>query len=214
MTTPSITRIGMASCTVNLLSTRAALRAALTLAVRAKMRAALAYDDAPNGSAATAARLTRPPIRAKMILVIAFGIDPVNRRPFVPEAVRQRGADAAMQRRHFVRRECSRASQGMKPGSPQRFVGVNVADPSDKGLIEQQRLERTGLPPDHFPKCLERKGGLEWLRAKPACDLRRITRQVDTPELARIIKAQLVAIIERKAKVNVLIARHSLSQHI
>ena len=106
----------------------------MPLAARAIMSAPLADDDALNQSAAAAARLARPPVDAKVILIVALRVHPVNRRAFVPDAVGKRCADATMQSRHLVGTQRLGPAERVKLGPPQRLVGIDVADSGDKGL--------------------------------------------------------------------------------
>jgi len=40
----------------------------------------------------------------------------------------------------------------MEPGRPQGLVGIDIADPGQEGLVEQQRLEPTRSSPDPTPE--------------------------------------------------------------
>ena len=103
----------------------------------------------------------------------------------------------------------------METRSPERFVGVDVADAGAVGLIEQERLEATLPPPQPPPEVADPEFVAEWLRADRrehggAADLgdevagdRVASVQADLPELADVAKAQFTAVGELQYEPNV-----------
>ena len=108
--------------------------------------------------------------------------------------------------------------QRMEPRRPQRLVGVDVADPGEEGLVEQERLEPALPPPQPAPEVAHRERRVERLRAERREDRRpadlgdelaghRVAPvQPDPPELADVAEAQLAAVgqLEDEPDVRVL----------
>ena len=97
------------------------------------------------GGPTTPAGLARSAIDPKEILIVAFGIDPINGRAVVFNAFVQGCSDRFMQRRNVTVGEVSGSGEGMESGSPERFVRINIAHPGNKGLVQEQRFESAGL---------------------------------------------------------------------
>src|SRR6185503_6634279 len=72
----------------------------------------------------------------------------------------------------------------------QCLIGVDVAEPGDERLIEQQRFELALFLLECVVKPGRRKFLAKRFRPEPAQHLRRIRRQPDAPKLARVIKYQ------------------------
>ncbi len=99
------------------------------------MSAPLAHDDTLYRRMAAAARLSCPSIHTKVILIVAFRINPVNGRAFVPDAVGQRRADTPIERSDLGRAERASTPERVKPSTPEGFIGIDIADAGDKSLV-------------------------------------------------------------------------------
>ena len=116
------------------------------------MRAALPDQDALDWGPTPPAGLARSAIDPKEILIVALRINPINGRAVVLDAVVQRRSNCFMQRRNLTVVEVSGPAEGVEPGSPERFVRINIAHPGNKRLIQQQRLESAGFFRNQRPK--------------------------------------------------------------
>ena len=67
-------------------------------------------------------------------------------RPAVGDPLAQDLPDRPMQSPHVLRLEGVRGAQRVEPRPPQGLVGVDVADPGDERLVEQQRLQLRRSP--------------------------------------------------------------------
>ena len=98
----------------------------------------------------------------------------------------------------------------MEPRLPERLVGVQVAHPGQKGLIEQQRLQACLAPAELRREDalvqVDERVGTETL-GQEIVQLIARAEQVHAPKLPGIHKAQLAAIIELHAKVRVWLQR-------
>lgn len=122
----------------------------------------------------------------------------------------QNGFDLPQQSIRHAAFEFIGTSLWMDPGGVQRFVAVDIADPGDDSLVEQQGLD---LPPptEQLPK--HRRRRVERLDAqwsKPPADVRLVTGQTPHPaEATRITKPQLATSPpNRNAQVRVRLRQH------
>ena len=96
-------------------------------------------------------------------------------------------------------------AQRVEAGAPERLVGVDVADPGQEGLVEEERLEPRPPGAQAPPEDAQREVGLERLRAV----LRERDRQgvrvvgADAGELAHVAQAQLAPVGEGPGGVHV-----------
>lgn len=109
------------------------------------MRAALPDQGAFNRGPTTPAGFARPTIDPKEILVISLGIDPINGRAVVFDAVVQCGSDRFMQRCDLISIKVGSSGKGMELGPPERFIGIDITHTGNKRLIEQQRFDAAGF---------------------------------------------------------------------
>lgn len=109
------------------------------------MGAALPYNGFHNGCTTTATRAVFTVERAQAILetaaraIHAFEHHIDARSPNSNRA-RQHALNRTIQPAAFGARECLGGAQGMQACVPQRFVHVNITQPSQECLIEQQWL--------------------------------------------------------------------------
>ncbi len=116
-------------------------------------------------------------------------------------------------------------AQRVEPGAPERLVRVDVADPGDEGLVEQERLESPAAAAKPPPEGPQREGGVERLGSVPgeqrAAVLRvqdRAASRVPRPEpypaeLADVAEAELAAVVQREAQVDVPVGRGAGRHH-
>lgn len=116
------------------------------------MRAALPDQGAFNRGPTTPAGLARSAIDPKEILVVSLRINPINSRAVVLDAVVQRCSNCFVQRCNLAVIEVRCPEKRMESGAPERFVRIDIADPGNKRLIQQQRLEPTGFFGNERPK--------------------------------------------------------------
>ena len=65
-----------------------------------------------------------------------------QRRALERDALPERRPDRAVQPRELLRVELACRAAWMHAGAPERLVGVDVPDPGDAPLVEQERLDR------------------------------------------------------------------------
>src|SRR3990172_7509268 len=123
---------------------------------RAVMRAALPDHDPADRRAAHRARLPVTLVDPKVILEVAAAVDPVDTGAVVAQAGPQRGAQAAPQTPDLIVVKRVAPPQRMDPRPVQSLIGVDVSHAGDESLIEEQRLERSGVAPQvprQGPRC-------------------------------------------------------------
>ena len=161
-----------------------------TLADRAEMCPALTDHDALDFRTADRAGLPLAAIHPEMILKVAAPVYPVNACPVAANAFLQCLPDRHPKDLGFFHRYGIRDSQGMKPGLVQGFVGIDVAQPRQEGLVEQERFD---LPALGVQRCMQ-PGWSECLREGLGADALEyfggVFHQPDPAELARIGKGQ------------------------
>ena len=69
----------------------------------------------------------------------------VEARAALGEGLLEHGAHFGEKPCHGTCRQIGRGGLGVQAGSPQRLVGVDVADAADNGLIEKHALDRRPL---------------------------------------------------------------------
>ena len=105
-----------------------------------------------------------------------------------------------MQHIKLRRSECAAWSSGMYAGKEKRFVDVNIAEPRDEMLIQEQRFDRRRSAFEYTFEIGRRKGFRQRLRSEPGVQRSdiRFGRRLNATELALIGKTELVAIVERQ----------------
>jgi len=117
------------------------------------------------------------------------------------DGVRQHLDDGVAQRFRLLRLDGLADDRRMQPGLEERFVGVNIADAGDVGLIEQDGLEIA-------LRCVKRiqpiiRTEIERLRAeahieKMLVHMTERGKERHTAEATDIAKAQFVGVVERE----------------
>jgi len=114
------------------------------LAIRAEMAAAASHDDAADRSFAAEARFSFAVIDAVMLLVIArqtVGTEEIgNGRAAQGDGLAENFLELGIKQLDLSRLQAGASFGGMNLGTPQAFVGVNVTDAADNGLIEKKRF--------------------------------------------------------------------------
>jgi hypothetical protein len=111
------------------------------------MRPALPHHQALYRGATTRTVASSSTIDRQQILIgtdLSIGLSVLvvaQTRAAVRDCLAQNRDDTNVQTCHLARRQRRGTSQGMDPRAPQRLVGVNVAQPREKALVEQQWLD-------------------------------------------------------------------------
>ena len=160
------------------------------LTCRAKMRSALANDDALDCGTANRAGFALAAINPEMVLEISATIDPVYAGAVAADAFLQYLPDCHPQDLGFFQCYRIRRRQWVEFGQVQSFISIDVTHTCQEGLVEQERLELTVLGLQRGMQPGRGKFIRERLRAKVLEDLGRIVHQPDPPKLARVRKDQ------------------------
>lgn len=160
------------------------------------MCAAPAERNPADGRAAVEARFSGAVVDAKVVLMFAAAIYPINAGAVVFDGRIQGLADASPQGAGFGLGECIAAPLRMQAGAVQRFVGVNVADPGDDGLIEQECFERAAARSEERPQCLRGETARQRFGAQPAGYFIRIVNQVEAAKFSAVAEPQVFAVVK------------------
>jgi hypothetical protein len=101
---------------------------------------------------------------------------------------------------NFDRRKSIRRAPGVYAGPKKRLIDIDVAQAGDDSLIQQERLQDAGTTMQSRLKHLDRKAVIEGFRThgvprrQTLCP--RGVHDADAAELARIIEAKLITVIE------------------
>ena len=111
----------------------------------------LADDDPLDGSSAAEARFAGPPVDSHPLggeprLAVRIDVIPIRRSP-AGQPLPERGPDAPVQAPNLGFGQGVRPAERMEASPPQRLVGVDVADPGDEGLVEEQGLQACAAAP-------------------------------------------------------------------
>jgi len=142
------------------------------------------------------ARLSGAQVHAELVLKIPAPVDPVEAGAVGGNARLQHGAHPRQQGGGFLQRQRVGAAQGVQAGAVQGFIGVNVAHPRQKGLVQQQGLK---LPPGGMQALVKFPGaqvGVKRLGTQPRQHPGRVFCQPDATKLARVIKRHPRAVLE------------------
>ena len=119
------------------------------LTIRTEMRASAADGDLLDGSAAGGARLTCAVVDAEVLLMVAVAALAVavvsEGRAAVGEAVAEDVLDGFCELLALCLCQAAGLAARMDPCEEQGLIGVDVAEPRDAALVEQERLD--GLLP-------------------------------------------------------------------
>src|SRR5215213_11194784 len=176
------------------------------LANGAEVGGAPANDDAGDRPPAARAVLPlagvdeelvlHPPLLATGVAVVvdrgAAGVDPRL----------QRGDDGVAQRLGVLGLHRAGGRERVQLGPEQGLVGVDVADPGDPGLVEQERLQRRRPSRRHLTQGLRRELGREGLEAEfgEASLQLVVLEQERLAEAARVGEPELAAVVEDEAR--------------
>jgi len=119
------------------------------LTLRTNVCAALSNNQARNDMAAARAGFAGAPEDLQGIRVAAsatghaveIGSSVAQGRPFCSHTLRENGTDGLVQAIDFRSCQGIGAPQRMNARQPERFIGVDIADSGDAGLVQQQRFD-------------------------------------------------------------------------
>ena len=118
------------------------------------MGAALTYLDSSYRCAATWAGFISSAINAEMILKTAAAVDPIDAGAVAANSIFQNMADALPKPLGLFETERVRPDEGMQFGPVQGLIGVDVADPGNELLIQQEGLKLPSPTLEHFVEYL------------------------------------------------------------
>lgn len=120
-------------------------RDTLPLAVRTEMRTPAADGELLDRPAAGRARLARAVVDKEVLLMVAGFARAIavvaEGRAAVFEPIAQDLPDGFCQAPALLRAQAARRAARVNPCEEQGFVGVDVAEPGDAALIEQEGLD-------------------------------------------------------------------------
>lgn len=96
------------------------------------MCSALAHDDSLNFRAAFGTCFTLSTIDAKVVLVIAASVDPIQAGAMTVDSLLQREFDGIPEGFYFGVADLIRRMEGVDAGVVERFVGVNITQSSQE----------------------------------------------------------------------------------
>ena len=148
------------------------------LAPRAEVGCPLRDHDAPDRPTAARAGLARALVRLQAFLHAAVSVGSrvvVDRGAAPGDGLGEHGPDLPVEARLVRRPQRRDGAQRVEPRPPERLVGVDVADPGDEPLVQQERLEaptasaQPGAEGPHRERVLEGLGpdAVEEPRARP-----------------------------------------------
>ena len=152
--------------------------AARALAARAEERRALALDDAPDRAPARPARLPGAVVDAQLLREragLAAGIAVhAERRPHAPDGFAEHARNLARDRAPFRLAQPARGAARIHVRAEQDLARVDVADPGEAPLIEQEVLDADA----RAARELEQPFGRGWRRDRIRAEIaqRRIAR--------------------------------------
>ena len=179
------------------------------LAPRAEMGRSRPDDDPLDRPAAARARLAGALVDLQVLLhrAIAVGRGVVVDRASAPhDRLGQDPPDLVVQMPLVRRAQRAGRPERVESGRPQRLVGVDVADPGDERLVEQERLEPARPLAQPASEVADRERRVERLgperrEDRAAADLghqlaghRVAAVEPDLPELADVAEAHLAAV--------------------
>lgn len=162
------------------------------MAVRAEMGPTTGEHDAADGGAADAAGLSFAAVDAMLHLekpFAAFGVDVIGDRGTTgADGGTENRAQGSVKAGELVASESSGALRGPDAGPEETFVGVDVADTVEEGLIEQGGFDGELAAAKESDEVVEGDG--ERLGSRP---LKFDGREGEATEAAGINKAELAA---------------------
>jgi hypothetical protein len=176
------------------------------------MRSAPAHHDPAYGSITGETGLTRPAVDLELFLeatVLAPGtpIGSVTQRgALIGHSAGEHPADGMIQTLGFLVVEGVCCAERVESGGEEGFVGVDIAQPCQEPLVEQQGLQPTSPPGKQVPELLQDESFIEWLRPKLSDYLSGIPHQVSPAQFADVSESQLVPVIQRQSHVGMSVA--------
>src|SRR3954469_5401883 len=176
------------------------------LAARAEVGRAAADDDADDRAAAAQALLALPGVDEELVLhraLLAAGVAVVvDRGATGVDPGLQRRDDPVAQRLQVLGLHRAGGRERVQLGPEERLVGVDVADPGNAGLVEEEGLQRRLPPRRHLPQRLRGELGRERLDAelREALLQPRVLDQEGLAEAAWIGEPELAAVVEHEPR--------------
>jgi hypothetical protein len=178
------------------------------LAAGAKVRATSPNHGALNGCTAPRAGEAGLSIDLKAFLLSpCFSLwaykNAIKRGTVEVDGLLQYGLDGCVQTNDITLGQRVGGALGMEPSPKEGLVGIDVAQPGDKALIEEQWLEHATAVPDQGEKRFRGQFGGKGLRPQVAKHFFRIADQPDAAKLAHVVKveASVVREVENHAQV-------------
>ncbi len=104
------------------------------------MGTALANYDAHDLGAANRAGFTCASINAKMVLEISAPVNPIDAGPVAGDTMLKHLADALQQAPSLIFCKGIGKGQGVQLCQVQSFIGIDISQPRQEGLVKQKRL--------------------------------------------------------------------------
>src|SRR3954469_23096162 len=187
------------------------------LAARAEVGRAAAEHVADDRAAAPHALLALPGVDEELVLhraLLAAGVAVVvDRGATGVDPGLQRRDDPVAQRLQVLGLHRAGGRERVQLGPEERLVGVDVADPGNAGLVEEEGLQRRLPPRRHLPQRLRGELGRE--RLDP--ELREPLLQPCVPdreglaEAARVGEPELAVVVEDEAGAQVALLGRALA---
>ena len=162
------------------------------------MGAALPQGGALDDCSTPVTRLTIPLVDLKMVLKITPTVNPIDAGAVSFDPLEKHLPDGCQQNRGLLL--IQRACPGLRvdSGREQAFIGVDITQTGNEGLIQQQRFDRAFVLVQAGIKFFGRQSLVQRLGAKTAGDLTRIVHQPHPSELAGVVEGHTVAVIQVK----------------
>ena len=119
-----------------------------------------AQHESLDGSTAAEARLTGPLVDVEVVLHLAVALGRgvvIDGRATPLDALREHRAQVGIEGTLVGRAQAGGAPERVELREPERLVGVDVADPGEERLVDEQRLESGTPTPDELPEDRQRE---------------------------------------------------------
>ena len=177
---------------------KGAVRSILFLAVRTEMGAPLTNGNAADRRAADGAGFPFPLIDLKLVLEVSAFVSPVEAGAVHFDGVFQRLPDGITQAGAFSLRQAAARTCRQDLRGKQGFVGINVSDPRDKALIQQDRFDHPGTSLQLFKQPFGGELFPKGLDTQAAEDTFRVVSDPDPAEFPHVVEDQTGAVLEMK----------------
>jgi len=157
---------------------------------------ALADDDAFDPASANRTGLSLTAVYPEMILKITAPVDPVYAGPIPPDSFFQCPPDGRPQDPGLFDGDRIRIDQWVYPGQVQCFVGVDVSQPGQEGLVKQESFKLPVSLVQGSMQPFRREFIRQRLGSKILENRTGIIHQPDPPKLARIGKYECCVICQ------------------